>query len=225
LLTFKPDFVTNWEVGAKGQLGVGLTYTAALFYEKLRDIQIETSTPVDGYPLIVNGREATSKGVELEINGQLTNQLRGSLAYAYADATLQNSFTVPTTYGSIFGDAGDRLPGSAKNSLGGTLSYDIPLSEMTTVTLTGSANYKGSVVFGLPNSVLPVPERAGGYMLYNANAEVRSGSWTATLFADNLANKRAVLSQNFGQTTPDNRTMEYFVNQPRTVGLRIGYRF
>jgi len=225
LLTFQPDFVTNWEVGAKGQLDLGITYTAAAFYEKLKDIQIETSTPVDGYPLIVNGRDATSKGIELEFEGKLTKQLRGTLAYAYADATLQDSFAVATAYGSIYGNAGDRLPGSAKNSLGGTLTYDIPLSATTGLSLTGSPNYKGSVVFALPNSTLPVPERAGGYMLYNANAALACGPWTITLFGDNLANKRAVLSQNFGQTTPDNRTMEYFVNQPRAVGLRLKYKF
>ena len=58
------------------------------------------------------------------------------------------------------------------------------------------------------------------YDLANLRLGIRSRSWQATLFANNLTDERAVLF--FNRIVGDVRIN---TNRPRTVGLEIRYRF
>jgi iron complex outermembrane recepter protein len=226
-LTYKPDFLTNFEVGVKGDLTTHLSYTVALFYEKLRDVQIEGLTPIDNWPVVLNGGRADSRGVEFELNGRLLEHLSANLGFAYADAKLTDSFYFPTTFGSLSGQAGQRLPGSAKTSAGLFLKYDIPLSGASAIDLDAGLNYKGSVVLAMPSSALPTPPTAGGYTLLNGSLSYLTGGWQAAVFVDNATDKRAVnwINPGYGTGLYMDQSRSYFINHPRTVGLRLSYRF
>jgi outer membrane receptor protein involved in Fe transport len=158
------------------------------------------------------------------LSGEVARHLHGNFGFDYTDAKLTNSFVVTTEYGFISGQQGSRLPQSAKVSTGGSLTYDIDLSHNMTLNLTGSANYKGPVIFGLPVTDQPMPYSAGGYTLFNANANLSRGGWSAMAYVDNLTNKRAVSAQ-FAGDYIDSRANGYFINRPRTIGLRLGYKF
>jgi iron complex outermembrane recepter protein len=226
-LTYKPDFLTNWELGIKGDLSARTTYTLAVFYEKLRDVQIEGLTPIDNWPVVLNGGRADSRGVEFELNGRITEHLSANAGFAYADAKLTDSFFFQTTFGSLSGTAGQRLPGSAKTSAGLFLKYDIPLASDSAIDLDGGINYKGSVVLAMPSSALPVPPLAGGYALLNGSISYLHGGWQAAAYIDNATDKRAVnwINPGYGTGTYMDQSRSFFINHPRSIGLRLNYRF
>jgi iron complex outermembrane receptor protein len=226
-LTYKPDFLTNYEFGIKGDLSSQLTYTVDVFYEALRDVQIEGLTPIDNWPIVVNGGRASSKGTELELAGKIIDHLSANFAFAYADAKLKDSFDFPTTFGTLYGDAGQRLPGSAKTSAGLFLKYDIPLAGSSAINLDLGANYKGSVLLAMPSSALPNPPTAGGYALLNGSITYLRDSWRTALFVDNATDKRAVtwINPGYGTGTYMDQSRSFFINHPRTVGIRVGYKF
>lgn len=226
-LTYKPDFLTNWELGVKGELAARMSYTLALFYEKLRDVQIEGLTPIDNWPVVLNGGHAQSKGVELEINGRLIEHLSVNFGFAYADAKLTDSFLFPTNLGSLSGEAGQRLPGSARTSAGLFVRYDIPLGSDSTIGIDAGINYKGSVLLAMPSSALPDPPITGGYALLNGSVSYNVHDIQLTAFVENAGDKRAVnwLNPGYGTGTYMDQSRSFFINRPRTVGLRLRYAF
>jgi outer membrane receptor protein involved in Fe transport len=226
-LTFRPDFNTNWELGVKGELSTRFTYTLAAFYENLRDVQIEGLTPIDNWPLVLNGGRADSKGLELELNGKIVGNLSANFGFAYADAKLKDSFYFPTTLGSLSGEAGQRLPGSAKTSAGLFLSYQIPLAGDSNISLDAGANYKGSVVLAMPSSALPTPPTTGGYTLVNTSVSYLHRGWQVTAYVDNATDKRAVnwINPGYGTGIYMDQSRSFFINHPRSIGLRLGYKF
>jgi iron complex outermembrane recepter protein len=226
-LTYKPDFLTNYEIGVKGELSSRISYTFAVFYEKLRDVQIEGLTPIDNWPIVLNGGRADSRGFEFEFNGRLLEHLTANVGFAYADAKLSDSFFFTTTFGSLSGQSGQRLPGSAKTSAGLFLKYDIPLADSSAIDFDAGVNYKGSVVLAMPSSALPVPPTTGGYTLLNGSMSYLRGDWQAAVFVDNATDKRAVnwINPGYGTGLYMDQSRSYFINHPRTVGLRLTYRF
>jgi len=60
----------------------------------------------------------------------------------------------------------------------------------------------------------------GDYFLLNAAIGFNTDAWNAELFIDNLADERAVVYVDTQQFTP-----KVVTNRPRTIGLRVNYRF
>jgi outer membrane receptor protein involved in Fe transport len=54
---------------------------------------------------------------------------------------------------------------------------------------------------------------------------VESGSWSAFLFADNLTNKKALLSDTGALSANISILERIATNQPRTIGADLSYRF
>ena len=123
LETYKPDTINNYEAGFKGRIFSGrFQYSADLFYDQWNNPQIGTITPYNGWYVVVNGAGAASRGVELELSGSITKELSFSLGYAYANATLTQSFCLPsgdaeggTVPCGIRGINGEQLPGAPQN--------------------------------------------------------------------------------------------------------------
>lgn len=232
LLTYQADTVDNYEVGVKGRFDSGWSYTADLFYDDWQNPQIDTSTPANAWPVVVNGSEATSKGVELEFSGPITDQLSITAGYAYADAKISETFCIPAGDGGggvlacgIRGDKGTRLPGSPKHSGSVTLNYDRELSNDDRLGITLNANYKGSVFSNLPSPSAP-SVTFDSYWMVNGTVSYASGPWRASIYGRNLFDERAVL----GVTTKTNAVVGLLnrtetIAPPRQVGLTLQYEF
>ncbi len=54
--TFRPDHVTNYELGVKGSLGDNWVYNADAFYVSWKDPQLNTGTTLFGYIAVQNGK-------------------------------------------------------------------------------------------------------------------------------------------------------------------------
>ena len=119
-----PEEGKSWELGAKLDVPGALTGTLALFDITKRNVLVADGDTQSGTILYSNAGEVRSRGVELDLTGQLSERWSLIGAYAFTDAEvtkdpqlkgnrLQNvarhsgSLSAVYDYGSLFG--GDRL--------------------------------------------------------------------------------------------------------------------
>ena len=232
LLDYTPDTVDNFEIGAKGRFPDGLRYSANVFLDNWHDPQIGLFTPINVYPAVVNGSEAQSVGIEVEVNGNIAEDLSFDIGYAYADAKLTEDFCLPAGDGGggsipcgIRGLDGTALPGAPKHTATLNLAYARQLSDGSDIELSINTNYKGSVFTTLPTANLLNPE-LDGFWTVNANASWGQGPWRATLYARNLFDERGVLAVNLRQSAFVGPLDDLnAVTRPRSVGVQLSYNW
>lgn len=233
LNTYKPDTVDNYEIGLKGRLGRGLTFTAALFYLDWKNIQINTSTVSTAQPFVGNGGRARSQGFEFEGTARIGSNLDVTLGYAYADAKLTEAFqirTVDINTGDLTGAIsaagfkGERTPGTPRHSLTGSIDYTQWLSNGNSILYHVDANYRSNRLRGLASDVSGV-YYVPGYALANASISYQTDAWTLGAYVSNLFDAKGINAIT-GQTPETvSRHRGFFISRPRTVGLRLSYRF
>ncbi|MBH0092580.1 TonB-dependent siderophore receptor [Pseudoalteromonas sp. SCQQ13] len=182
---FKPNQTTSKEVGVKVSLNNGaLVGTLALFkVEQQNMLVVDDPTAFTSAAI----GEAQSKGFEIDINGQLTNNLNLWASYAYVDATTKNSF-----YDSNFG----------LNIAAGSSLLNIPQHQLS-LQLVKSTEVNGKAL-KLGGGLLYVGDRNGFFgtdftlpSYITARAFMRyavSDSITLTGELDNLFNETYYIS-------------------------------
>jgi outer membrane receptor protein involved in Fe transport len=240
ILDYAPDKANNYEFGFKGQFDHALRYTADVFYIDWDNPQIGISTP-NYWPVAVNGKKARSQGAELEIHTPVfTPQLDAAIGYTYTDAKLTKSFCLPTGNGTglpapagfdscgIEGVSGERMPGTAEQDFSGTLTYNQLLSAGKSAVYLVNVNYRGQILNSLGTATNFYRQvYLGGYTVTNISATwPLSTAVTLGLYCTNLLDKRAELA------APErpvaflgNLANIYTINDPRQVGLRVGYKW
>ncbi|EED36368.1 hypothetical protein NOR51B_2319 [Luminiphilus syltensis NOR5-1B] len=229
--TFESDSVDNYEIGIKGG-DPRLRYTASLFYVDWQDPQLNTVSSFYGFFLAANGDQASTSGVELELEGYLTDSLHYRLGYTYVSAELEKDFISPQT-GGVVASEGAQLPGAPEN----TLSFNIDnrwsiTGDMDLVTAFNA--YYQSKTENFINQSSPENETFDDFWLLGATASLQTQSWQATLYVRNLTDEAAPTGSfprsnwSFDTGTFENwygNGNRQFIVQPRTIGLRLGYRF
>lgn len=247
-LAYQPDTTTNYEIGLKSQwFDRRLTLNASIFYIDWKDIQLSSATAVGSSDIIVNGPGASSKGVEFNLDAQITPELRLRGSYAYTDAQLDarapnlirtieppGFLNVPPVY--VDGEKGDRLPGSPRHRGSLSLDYTRSISDSVDLDLGWSVVASGNVLTtaGGRGDGLTLP----GYAINYARIGLVDSeqNWSVTLYADNIFNKFAEVSARgtalYNQTVPDafgdpvyNRRYSTGVMPPRRVGVRFTRTF
>ncbi len=238
LLTYDPDQTRNYEIGAKGSFG-SHTYSVALFYIDWTNFQVEDSAAASGSAVVVNGASARSQGIEVELNGVLTDRLTYRFGYAYASAEVSEAFSVidlenspagPVPVAIVEASKGDPLPNAPEHSVTLALDYTHPAPAFLPswdVRWNLSGNYRSSTLSQLvsANPADPPPFEIEGFSLVSAslNFEDREGV-SLSLYVNNLLNEVGVT----GGSDRGNvglRSEQFYVARPRTVGIRAGYRF
>lgn len=218
LLSYKSDFVNNYEVGIKGTVGRKIRYSAAVYRDLWNDMQVQITAP-GGFPALVNGGDARSQGVELEAQIAVTRALDVDLGYAYTDAKLTENFS----RSGFIGHDGDRLPGVPKQSVTAGLTYTVPTPiRGGVVTAHVDAAYRSKV-----NS--SINEEAGnyaqlkGFTTINASLGWKFDHLRTSLYVNNLTDVAGVTAVAVdGNNLPGNL---YFIQRPRTIGVMLGYSF
>ena len=235
LLVFKPDETKNYEVGTKGTVA-SVTFTAAVFFINWDNFQVDTTAVASGIPIAVNGSKAKSKGVELELSGSLLPRLTYDLGFSYSDAAVAEDFSVNDINASkqivqiVTGRDGDPLPNSPKYSATLALDYKAPLpAALSTWTMDWhlNGNYRSSTLSQLVSTdpQAPPPFKIVGFELWDASVTMTgTNGFYGGLFAQNIFNALAVTGgQDAGAVGI--RAAHFFLGRPRTLGLRLGYRF
>jgi outer membrane receptor protein involved in Fe transport len=141
--------------------------------------------------------------------------------YAYTDAALTSIAGPIPGVGTPPGRVGEQLPGTAKNMFTGLVSWSQPVGDATIAT---SLIYRH---VGSRTSSLGDPTRAPAYDTLDARFGVTlENGLNATIFADNLTNEVGILRIIQGAPFQTGDRFTYLnVIRPRTVGLRLSFRY
>jgi outer membrane receptor protein involved in Fe transport len=215
--SFKPDKTQDYELGVKGDtLDHRLSFDASVYYIDWKDIQLYGST--DGFGYYTNASRAKSQGVELSGQARPMQWLSISAWISWNDAELKSDLPAASVAAGTYGLAGDRLPYSPRFSGGLSFDQDFNLSENVQAFVGGALSYQserlGTFVGSPPAQRVVLP----AYARTDLRAGVKCDSWRVNVFANNIANKRALLS---ADVTPNS----FFVIQPRTIGLNVEKSF
>jgi outer membrane receptor protein involved in Fe transport len=231
--SYQPDTDIDYETGVKG-VWHGITYNADIFYVDWKNPQINTSTTNWGFFAVQNGTKATTEGVETQINGNITDNLRYGLGYTYTNAVLgADLYAADGTY--LINTKGAQLPGAPRNTVDGSLDYGIPLANSANIFLHLDGYYQSptqDTIFreGLFSNKYYYP--MDGFSIWNLSATYAMDSWSAILWTKNLFDARGitgVYTQAYMGTSP---AQNFYGNDSkeltalsRTIGITVNYKF
>jgi len=218
---FGPDKTKDYEIGAKGNLlGHTASFDLSIYYIDWQGIQLGLVNPATNLAFTGNAGRAKSQGVELSIETRPVTGLKVAAWVAVADAEL-TTFPPEALLAGTYAFPGDRLPYSSRFS--GSLSVDeeFPLWGQTTGFVGASASYVGDrkdVFTGPPPAQR---QKLPAYAKTDLRAGVKYESWTVNLYANNITDRRGLITGGAGNPIP----YSFYYIQPRTVGLSLSRVF
>ena len=217
-LTFRPDKLTQYEVGLKASTADRkLSLDTALFYTDWNDVQIQTSG--GGFNYLVNGGTVRSQGAETTLRFQPTRAFSLGANVGYTDARL--TANAPAAGGLD----GDRLPYVPKLSGSLTADYSANMGGDASANFGATLNYIGERFTDYSNrfrKTLP------DYVTIDLRAGITSGAFSLSAFARNVTDKRAIIVASQQGLAPSATPGAFYgaaVNQPRTIGAEAAFRF
>ena len=220
---YSPDKTQNYELGIKGDwLDHALSADASVYYIDWKNIQIGSVDLSDDQGYDANAGGAKSKGIELTLQSRPLSGLTLGGWITLNDAVLTGGFS-PTSLS--YGLPGYRLPYASRISGTATVDQEIPVHENLKGFIGASVNYIGQRLgpFASPfdPSHLYLRQNFPGYAKTELRAGLRYDTWEGTLFANNVADRRAAISGGIAALNP---TVFNYI-QPRTVGLSVSKTF
>lgn len=239
----QPEKITAYEVGFK-TAGPNLRFSAAAFYYDYTNLQVTVTVPsADGQSVsaaLLNAPGAKIKGAEAELsfNPVRNLTLRGAITVLDAEYT---TFTNAVGTGvnaantlNVGNQAqdwtGQQLARAPDLTASAGFDYELP-TDAGTFVLTGTASYSDGYVIGNGSLYGPLapPDlrnkqryRQDSFVLVSAQL-----SWTdptdhltLAVFGNNLTNESYRLSYNGGNFGDYSAKAD-----PRTYGIRIGYKY
>jgi outer membrane receptor protein involved in Fe transport len=215
---YEPEKTRVYEIGTKGEFfGRRLSVDASVYYVDWSDIQLSLQDPVTLLVYTGNGSRAKSEGVELALKTRPLPGLSLDAWVAYDNAVLTKDF--PNNVSGSYGVSGDRLPNTPRYSGNFSIEQEIPLRAAATAFVGGELSYVGERIGNITASELR--QIYPSYVKGNVYAGVRYDSWTTSLFVDNVADKRGIVSGGLGLFLPH----QFYYIRPRTIGLNVSRAF
>jgi len=221
---FNSDSVWNYEVGEKGEFfDRQLMLNVDAYFERWNDPQIATN--IGGFGYTVNGADASILGAELEMWLKLPVGFAFSGNVGYADSKFLSDSPIT---GYLKGTA---IPDTPKFTSSVTLHNVQQLTGALQLTSLLSYNYVGgrtNAPYGETitlNNMNELLVHLPSYGLANLRVGIKSDDWTVSLFANNLFNKETLLDTQPQINLQSAAFTRYIVNQPRTIGLDLSYKF
>ncbi|WP_336966563.1 TonB-dependent receptor [Sphingobium aquiterrae] len=210
---FKPENVTNYEIGAKaGWLDNRVSLAVAAYDQRYTDKQEFVFNTITRIGTILNASKARVKGVEVELGLRPARGLSLTGSYAHLD-TRYSEFVVP----GVLNNTGNPLPLSPLNKASAALSYETTISDTLKFLLNGSYTYTESFYTGAtkdPNLFIK------GYSLVNANIGLETThGLRMSIWGKNLFNKDYLL------TPSTSGVLSEYLGAPRTYGVTISARY
>ena len=211
--TYAPDSLWNYEIGTRTDwFDRTLELDATVFYIDWKNIQVRLSTASD-LAYATNFGKATNYGFEstalwrpvwgLTVQGNVT----------YLDATLSQA----VQFGATNEPVGATLPGASKWNLGTAVRYD-----WSSIPLQPAVQLSDRFISTAPSGFgFTEPVTQGNYNLLDGRVSGRYDNIEATVFVNNIADKRGVSNSSYYIGSP----FEQYIVRPRTFGLTLDYRF
>lgn len=233
-LQYDSDSAVNYEVGFKGTTE-RMRYTIASFYVDWSDVQVNTATSNWAFFAAANGGGAETYGLELEVDGYLTDALHYSFGYAYVTAELTDEVLAPTAAATVQALQGAQLPGTPENTVNASIDHTLELGNGMNWVNRLSGYYQSSTRNAI-NADTASPGRFNveldSFELLNYVTTLSRNNWEASFFVRNLTNERGVtgiFTEVYMGTDPaqnyfGNGSKE-FLTLPRTLGFNVRFRY
>ena len=226
-LPYKPDYLTNYEVGWKTSwLDNSLQFNGALFLEDWKDFQFSFLGP-NSLTVIANAGQARIKGAEATLNWRATDNLTINASGTYTDAYLTQPYCKDPAdcANTLQAPSGQMLPITPKFKGNATARYDFNVDEFA-AHVQGTLNYQTSSWADLRTVERAILGQQPAYAVANFAAGFGKDNWTAELTLDNAFDERAQLYR-YAECTPTVCGPETYVipNRPRTVSLHFSQKF
>ena len=219
---YAPEFVNNYEVGAKSSFADGKFYiAAAAFLLKYRDLQVNQLINVGGVPSFTtsNAAKAESWGIELEASWSPVEQLRLGAAYGYLDGEFKD-FQNATSAGADY--TGNTLTEAPKHTLSVNGDFRQPLSSEIDFVAHADMSYRSSLFFSASNDPDYTQDDVALVNLRGGFASPED-HWSVVMWVRNLADETYAVSRSAGVIIPGQQIQS--LGAPRTWGVELRGRF
>jgi outer membrane receptor protein involved in Fe transport len=227
---FAPDSLTNNELGWKTEwLGHHLQFNGAVYQEDWKNVQVSFFDPQGGLgnlTFLTNGPNYRIRGVETQFVALVHGfTVSGSASWNSSNQT--NSPYLLATKGPLAGEPITSIPNpygplnsptAESPPFQGNLRvrYDFTLNDYNVFVQAGGQHQAHS--YSATGNVEGFDQSA--YTTYDASLGVAKDAWSVQVIGQNLTDTRADL---FTNATLFIKAIT--VNRPRTVGVRMSYKF
>lgn len=236
IIPYAADFLTNYELGVKSTLADGrVRLNAAIYQQEWKRFQF-SFLGENSFTEIHNGPNARIRGIEADINIRPTDGLTITAAASYTDAKTKNNLctfddptyvcatddpAVPDKF--IAAGKGTRLPVTPKFNGNATVRYQFPVGPGE-MHLQSVIAHRSSATPDIRVATANALGRIRGSTTVDFAVGFDWTNYSFELFLQNAFDERAELARysNCGQC--DGR-VQILVNQPQTIGARLGAKF
>ena len=201
----EPERGEGYEVGVKTELLEGNLFATLAYFDITKQNVATEDSNFPGLGISVATGEQRSRGIELDVSGQILPGWNIIASYAHTDAEVTEDNIIPT---------GNSLSGVPKNSASLWTTYEIQSGQLQGLGAGIGVNYIGEREGDLDNSF-----RLGSYFLTNAALFYRQDDWRFALNFKNIFDVDYVTGVPFG------RTSGIYPGEPFTVIGSISVRF
>jgi len=224
---YKPDYLTNYELGWKTSwMDDTLHWNGAVYWENWKDFQFSFLGP-NSLTIIANAGQARIIGVESDILWRASDNLTLTAGGSYDDAQLTQPYCKDPTNcpATEEAPAGQQLPITPRFKGNATARYTWDMMGMDAHFQTAVV-YNGSAWPDLRTFDRTVEGEMKAYTNVNFSFGVQKDNWWGELTLSNAFDERDDL-YNYSECTAGTcGPVRYIVtNQPRTIALRIGQKF
>ena len=219
-LVFQPDEATNIEFGVKGSIGDTTRYSFAAYRIDWENAQLDVYAGALGIPGVVNGDEARSQGLELEVNTIMGENLTVDLGLGYTDAEVTTDAGLLNFTDFVTARKGDPLPGVPDVQASLALNYLQPLSSGD-LRYNLTASYRSSAETNF-NEDFGNYANLDAFTKINASVTWQKDAVAVTGYVKNLTDEAGLTGVQNGRAAYSHIG---FVGRPRTVGIRVSYDF
>ena len=242
----------NYEAGVKSQWMNGrASLNVSAFHMDIRDLQLIVTAGSCSSRLVFNVPKSVSQGLELELSAIPNRYFDFAVSGTLNNAELKSTLTSTAEDGEVTVvsgiEEGNRLPSVPKVQASAAVTFHRPMRAGSDGFFTITYNHVGSRFTqiddmaegaGVVDLNSFAPNTIGGpltqstfqfdpelpaYNLLNLRVGLTRPSWNAALFLNNLTDERALLALDRERGT--RARVGYLTNQPRTLGLSIGFNY
>ena len=214
--TFDSDSLWNFELGMKSSwFDERLNLNVSAFNISWSDT-LQTNRLACGFQYVANSGSAENKGVEIELEAAPVEGLNISMGLGYTDAKITQGDAL---IGTVEGDRILQVPEVTFNA---AAEYNFPLVSGWEGYVRGDYSYyDDSLSANNVSGTLPPRVRDSFELLNFRIGAFQAGSWNVALFAKNVTNEHANLSDNRSIAAEKPGRPRIITNRPRSFGLEI----